>query len=106
SNHFGHSRGVGPAGIPARADRPYRLVRDDQPGRLEVRRRVAGESAAELPVDHGSRPPRLAFVELFADAQDRPQPRFDGPPELAGDPLVGLAMVAPPLAVADDPPGA
>ena len=46
----------------------------------------------------------LPDLELLADAEDRPQAALDRPPELLADPLVGLGVVAPPLAVADDHP--
>ena len=62
------------------------------------------QGAPQLTVHHRFRPPGLPFGELFADAQDRPQPGVPRPVELAGDDLVRLAVIAAPLGVADDHP--
>ncbi len=105
-DRLGHRRRVGARGVAPGADRPDRLVGDDQARPRPARAgSCAGEGAARAGV---ARPPTaapgLALGELLADAQDRAQPGVDGAAELPADQLVGLAGVAAPLGVADDDP--
>ena len=85
---LGHRGGVGAARV-AGADRPDRLVGDDQPGRDGRRgagraaRRGAGDRRRLLVAG-------LALGQLLADAQDRAQAGVDGTAELPADQLVGL----------------
>ena len=50
----------------------------------------AGQSAADLPLDHGFRAPGLALGEGLADTHDRHQPRRGRRAQLLGDTRVGL----------------
>ena len=105
ADRVGHRGGVGAAGVAARADRPDRLVGDDQAGR---RQRAPGRGRPSAPRSCASTtsrcPARPRGRELLADAQDRPQAGLDRPAELAADQLVGLAGVPAALGVADDDP--
>ena len=53
ADRVGHRGRVPAARVPAGPDRPDRLVGDDQAGRRERRRVVAGEGAAQLALDDG-----------------------------------------------------
>ena len=81
-----------------RADRPDRLVGDDQIGGG----RPVGHRAGELAVENGERLAGLALCLGFADAEDGEQPGAPGGLGLGADQGVGLAVVGPPLGVADD----
>ena len=71
-DRVGHRRRIGARGVPAGADRPDRLVGDDQAGGREggrVVRRRARRAAGVATTSSGST--GLALRELLADAQDR-----------------------------------
>ena len=78
-DRVGHRRGVHAGRVAARADRPDRLVGDDEPGLRGAARLDPGERPADLPIDHVDRPPGLAIGQLLADAQDRSQARRRAP---------------------------
>jgi hypothetical protein len=59
-------------GVPARADRPDRLVGEHERPDLVARQAVEGH--ADLPVQHRERLARLALLERLADADDRAEP--------------------------------
>ena len=85
----------------AGADRPDRLVGDDDVGeaarpRPATGRRRSGGAAT------GSVSSPLALGLGLADAEDRQQPRRQRRRHLAGERLVGLAEELPPLGVAED----
>src|SRR4029079_17917070 len=96
----------GAARVPARPDRPDGLVGDHEAGARERRWVMRPDGAPQLALDERLGRGRATFPDLeqLADAEDRPNPPPDPPPELLGDPLVRLGVVAPPLAVADDHP--
>ena len=68
-------RGVAPG-----ADRPHRLVGDDQS--RDLLGRSAVEPVLDLPIEHGERLVALALLERLADADDRRQPGADAPPSV------------------------
>jgi hypothetical protein len=92
--------GLGGRGVPAGADRPHRLVGDDEIG--DLRAGDAIQAVLELTIQHLERLVPLAFLERLADAHDRRQLRRDRRDDLAVDHRVGLAEQPPALGVADD----
>jgi hypothetical protein len=82
--------------IAAGADRPHRLVRDDQPPRVGHLRRF---QLIELVLDDRQRLARVAFFEFLADAMHEDQPVLVDRRGLAGDEVAGLLEHVPALAV-------
>ena len=85
--------------VPPGADRPDRLVGDDESGGA---RRQAIEAVLDLPIEHRERFVPLALLERLADADDRRQAAGDRRGHLAVDDRIGFAEQPPPLGVADD----
>src|SRR5205807_1406172 len=86
--------------VPARADRPDRLVGDD-----EARNLIAGEPVEpnlDLTIEDGERLVALALVERLADADDRNELGAERGGDLAVHELVGLVEISAPLGMADD----
>ena len=83
------------------ADRPDRLVGDDEIGRA----RRLGNRAAQLPADDGERLARLALALRLADADDGGKPGAMGGRGLGADLGVLLAVVLAALGMADDREG-
>src|SRR5712691_5223124 len=94
--------GVLRVGVAAAADRPHRLVRDDQA--RGVVGGAAGEPGPHLGGNDLVRLPLVVVVEQLADAHDHAQLGRQRRRGLLGDHLVGLAEVEAPLGVADDHP--
>src|SRR5208337_1109200 len=82
----------------AGADRPHRLIGDDD-GRTRSGR---GQRFSQLPDDHGGRPPGLALGSRLADADDRYEPGLQRRFRLGAHQPVGLVMQHAALGVADD----
>ena len=83
--------------IAAGADRPHRLVGDDD--RRQVVSGNPGERPEDLLGDDRLGPPRLPLLERFPDADDRRQPRGEDRFDLGVDRRVGLPEQRPPLRV-------
>ena len=106
ADRIGHRRRVRAARVAARADRPDRLVGDDEPA-------VARPTPARRPASAAARAGRRrrrSLARASRSASCSPthrigrRPASTRPGELAADQLVGLAGVPPPLGVADDHP--
>jgi hypothetical protein len=94
---FGRLRG---RGIAAGADRPHRLIRDDELDELFGCDAV--ESVANLPIEHGERLVALALIERFADADDRREAAGKRSTDLPIHGGVRFPEQRAPLGVADD----
>ena len=106
ADRVGHGRGVRAAARSAGADRPDRLVGDDDAAR---RASASGSRPCEGARPAGRRTTSsasagLAIGEHLADAQDGPQAARPRRGRASADQLVGLAEVAAPLGVAEDAP--
>ena len=67
--------GLRRGGVAPGADRPDRLVGDDEPGDLIAGQAV--EARLDLAIEHRQRFVALPFVERFSDADDRGQLRAE-----------------------------
>ena len=98
-----HLGDVGRGGDLAGADRPDRLVGDDQLALLPI----VGERAGELRLDPRDMAAGGALGFRFADADDRDQPALQRRDRLGADRCVALLLLGAALAMAaDDQPGA
>ena len=82
------------------ADCPDRFVRDAQAG--QGIRRQAGQSLAELPIEHRFGLVGVTLVQSFADAEDHVEAGGQGNPHLLVDEGIGFAQHVPALAVSED----
>src|SRR5207253_892322 len=85
---------------PARPDRPYRLVGDNQLGQL--RGTDAVEALLDLSIQDRQRLAPLALLERLADADDWREPSRNRRARLPVDDRVALAEQPPALGVSDD----
>ena len=99
-DHPRHTIGFRPGRGLAGADRPDRLVGDNET--LEGAGRNLLERGADLGRDHRIGATGLALLEALADAHDRGETAFDGRAHLSSDGIVRLSKVQAPLRVADD----
>src|SRR5215210_1389933 len=102
---LGHRRGIAAACSETGADRPYRLVGNNEVvwslGRGAL---YLGQRPMQLAADRSLGLTRLAILEVLPDTKDWPQAVLDAAQHFAPDQRVVLELIASSLAVAADRP--